>query len=228
MRKYYSPGMISLIFIPIYTLFFFNSYVKEYDFRYLKLNLPSLDTPKNQDDMHFTINSIYRNKDIIEVGEVAKDTNSINNIFEKLANAKIDTTKFKNKNYDYGYKFKLRKNMNYGEIVFLLNKCVKDEYKKYGLDVQNDNFVIFQKRYDFSDKSKGFSGDNILISKCILENLNPEFEISQRYINYKYDKIKVYLIEKRNELFSSSNFNYIYLAYFCFVISILLIKRKQI
>ncbi len=224
MRKYYSPGMISLFVIPLFTLIFTSSYVKEHDFRFLRLNLPEIDTPENNDNMHFTISSIYRNKEIVDVGEVPKDTNSINGIFEKLANINLDTALFKNKNFDYGYKFRLRKNLNYGELVFLLNKCAILGFKKYVLDIQNDNFVVLQKKYDFSNERRGLIGDNFVRWHCQVVTLEPIFEFSQRYFNYKYYEIKEHFIEKRNELLELSKFYNIYLTYFCFVLSVIYLK----
>ena len=216
MRKYYSPGIISLILIPLFTLIFSNSYIRENDYRFLKLNLPSIDTPYNNDNMHFTISSIYRNKEIIDVGEVPKDTNSINETFKKLANVKIDSALFKKKNYDFGYKLKLSKNINYGMLVFLLNKCLDGGFKIYGLDFQNDNFVVFQKTYNFSNESTGLIDDNFVAWQCVVYE-EPKFEFSQRYFNYTYDKINESLTKTWNELLELSRCYNIFLLYFCFV-----------
>jgi hypothetical protein len=151
-KKFYIPGMISLVLLPILLLPKLNSILKDNDFRYIKLNIPDHKSIKKQ-HFNFSVEAIYRNTEIVDVGEVSSDTAKIHFLFEKLEKYSLDSSELKSKkpDFNYGFKFKLSPETSYKQIVYLLDNCLKKQFRRYAFDIQNDNFVVFQKKYESFD-----------------------------------------------------------------------------
>jgi hypothetical protein len=205
------PGLISLVFLPMLVLPVLLSKFSEKDYRYLKLNMPVDSKDKSPESFFFTVDNIYKNTEFVEIDLGSINDFKVDSIFQELIKYKLDTLEFlkKSDDYNYGVKFKINHQINYAQIVRLINNCHKFEFKIFALDIYNNNFTVCQKTYSTfkTDTKIGFYCDN---SYSVLD-----------------DKVSSSFWIKFKTLFHSKLINFIFFGYFSFLVLSIFWKKNQ-
>lgn len=138
--KYYRPGMIFLVFIPLLLIPFLYSEFHKRDFRIIKFNLPERECEEGQ--ICFDISSLYIGSkfDTLFIDQLNESTLSLEfgNFRRKLVSDSISGS-FK---VTKGIIFKLSSTTEYEKIIKLLNNCEKFKLDFYGLDLIKNQFVL--------------------------------------------------------------------------------------
>lgn len=156
MWKYYRPGLISLLFLPLLFIPFVKNQFHERDLRMLKLNLPAecsnLDGKESSEHamLEWCNEDVYASNEVDYFSYSSLNDSEIQNLFLHLTNLRKDSVWLKQKsgNFLKAYVLTLSVSITYGEIVQLLNLCLKYDIKRYQLDIYKNNFVISE-LYDF-------------------------------------------------------------------------------
>lgn len=142
MRNAYRPGMISLLFLPVLLIPFFLVQFKEKDLRMMKLAMPE---ENGNCETNFGNECIYQANEVNYYPFYELAPEEIESLFMGVAAARKES--YKSDNYTKTWVLSLDENMEYGDIVYLINLCLKYDVKRFQLDIYKDNFA-FQEVYN--------------------------------------------------------------------------------
>lgn len=162
MRRFYQPGLISLVLLPTLLIPFFMKLFEERDLRMMKLNMPE---EYGDCDTTFWHECIYEADEVNYYRFEELSSEEIEKLFIQVATIRDDTV-FRKKNFKKTWILKLNENMEYGDIVNLLNLCMKYDVKYFQWDIYNDNFA-FQEMFKEEDENISVE-DEIIVWDCIL------------------------------------------------------------
>ncbi|MCP9757397.1 hypothetical protein EGI26_19730 [Lacihabitans sp. CCS-44] len=151
--KYYIPGMISLVMIPIILIAIFTNSFSERNLKVIKLNMP---TTNQNENLEFSTYHLYHGVELDTFHIERMNLVSIEKQFDKLSCLRSDSLFLKRSraNFKKGLIFKISLNTDYGSLVNLLNNCIKYDFVFFGLDLAEDNFVVYEIFNDNSNNNE--------------------------------------------------------------------------
>jgi hypothetical protein len=145
--KYYRPGMISLVFIPILFVLFLKMRFEEKDLRVLKVNIPlpefnDLDGLPKFD--YNTLDDIRKNVHFERFSIENYNYAQLDSLFKSLKESQSNSafvSRFSSP-FDYGLSFKFNPNTSYDQFVTLISLCQKYGYPLFAHDLRHDEFYV--------------------------------------------------------------------------------------
>lgn len=155
--RYYRPGMISLVFIPILFLLFLKMRFEEKDLRILKVNIPLPEFKETDSVPEFNYNTLEDIRKSVHFERFCvEDCNyaDLDSLFKRLKERQKDSVFLSGfpAPFKYGLNFKFSANTSYEQFVTLVSLCQKYKYHLFAHDFRHDEFYVYE-RFDnsFSD-----------------------------------------------------------------------------
>jgi hypothetical protein len=191
--KYYKPGMLSLVFIPLLCLPFLHSYYYDKYLTSLKVSMPEQIYSKPDEEIQFwNYSSVDRVKKITKFSQTnlcSTSEEKLDSIFNSFYTLKSNKRFLSSvpENFQQGIKVKLEKHSSYEQLVNLFSLCEKYNFDYYVLDIRTDEFYIWQV---FNEpKEESVPSTISLLTNCIVHQVEISKKNVFREIKFLYQPV---------------------------------------